>query len=528
MTRGRTGFLGIAAAALGLLLAVPAGAETPLGLDQMQGTRTETAPAIEPRMLASISGPVDPATYIVGPGDVLDLHYSGAYSQSVTLTVSPEGGAFVRGFGTVKLGGLTLEQARRELRRAIGGDLSHGMQVEVELVRARLMHVFLTGEAAVHGPLEIPATARACEALAAESLMTAAASRRNIELRHRDGTRDYADIERYLRLGDLSVNPQLHDDDIVFIPPSRASIEILGAVVHPGPLELGMRDSLRNLVELSGGLLSSSRRDHALFVRFSSPSARESLWISLDDVTAGRFNPPLRDGDRLFVYYLAEYHRLDTASISGEVTIPGVYPLQTGVTRLSDLVRLAGGFQPRADLSAIRVYRPRAAATEPDLELDRLSRLSRNDMTGSEYEVMRTRMALRRVDFRVDWNRLARAPQEDVVLEPGDMVRVEPITLAVRVDGQVRRPGLVRYEPGSSLDRYVSSAGGFSERAATGRVLVTRSVTGQTLRAREVTQLEPGDMIWVPERPERSIWQNIGTLIAVSAQVATLIIAVRR
>jgi hypothetical protein len=35
-------------------------------------------------------------------------------------------------------------------------------------------------------------------------------------------------------------------------------------------------------------------------------------------------------------------------------------------------------------------------------------------------------------------------------------------------------------------------------------------------------------MIWVPERSDRTIWQNLGTLIAVSAQVATLIIAVRR
>src|SRR5262249_11575722 len=122
---------------------------------------------------------------------------------------------------------------------------------------------------------------------------------------------------------------------------------------------------------------------------------------------------------------------------------------------------------------------------------------------------------------------LSRAPQEDLLLESGDLVRVEPVTTAVRVEGEVLRPGLVRYESGASLDRYVHSAGGYTARAKASKMLVTRAVTGQTVPARQVAQIEPGDMIWVPERADRSFWQNMGTLIAVSAQVATLIIAVR-
>lgn len=490
--------------------------------------RPEEVPTVGPRLLGNVIGPVDGATYIIGPGDELEIHFSGAIAQSIMLAVGPEGFAYIRGFGTARIGGLSLDQARRELRRVVGGDLRRDVVLDIQLARVRMLRVFPAGEVANTAPVELPATARASEALAAGNLVTPLGSRRNVELRRRDGTREFADLERYVRLGDLRGNPLLRDDDVLFVPPARAFIEASGAVAHPVRLELGPADSLSDLLDLCGGALPSARRDRALFVRWNGPTTRDSLWIGLDDILARRFDPPLRDGDRLFVYSLPEYHRLESASIVGEVQSPGVYPLQPGVTHLSDLVRAAGGFGPRADLSAIRIYRPRPDTGESDIEFERLSRLSRNEMTTSEYDRLRTRLVQRRADFRVDWNRLSRVPAEDIALVNGDVVRVDPTVATVRVEGEVRRPGLVRYEPGTTLARYISDAGGFSARSAGNRTLITRAVTGQTLPAREVSSIEPGDMIWVPERPDRSIWQNIGTLIAVSAQVATLIIAVRR
>ena len=82
--------------------------------------------------------------------------------------------------------------------------------------------------------------------------------------------------------------------------------------------------------------------------------------------------------------------------------------------------------------------------------------------------------------------------------------------------------------PRRTVREYVSLAGGFSERAAPRKVRITRSVTGQSLRARDVQAVAPGDLIWVPERPDVTVWEHLKTLITVGAQVATLIIAVRR
>jgi protein involved in polysaccharide export with SLBB domain len=521
--RGLAGVLLIQA----LALSAPAGAQTTDPTADPRELRGRTGLPIEPRSVAPVAGPVNAATYVVGPGDVLRVVLSGPVVREITAEVGPEGSALIPEYGTVKVAGLTLQAARQEIRRAVGASLRRDVRIDVDLARVRLLRVFVVGEANA-GPLELPATVRASEALQGGSLLAAGGSRRNIELRHRDGQVERVDLDRYVRLGDERANPAVRDDDVLFVPPAREFVYANGAVVHDGRYELAPEDSLSGLLALAGGPTTSARTENALFVHWVTPGTRESSWVSLDDIRGGSFNPRLTDGDRLLVYHLPEYHRFESASILGEVISPGVYPLTPGRSKLSDLVRAAGGFQPRADLSAIRVYRPRLGASEADPELDRLSRLSRNELTSSEYEILRTRLTQRRADFRVDWNRLARVPETDVLLADGDVVRVDATVATVRVEGQVRRPGLLRYDPGASINRYVQDAGGFSARAARSQTLVTRAVTGQTLPAREVGSIAPGDLIWVPERPDRTLWQNLGTLIAVAAQVATVVIAVRR
>ena len=53
-------------------------------------------------------------------------------------------------------------------------------------------------------------------------------------------------------------------------------------------------------------------------------------------------------------------------------------------------------------------------------------------------------------------------------------------------------------------------------------------MTGQTILAKDVASLEPGDLVWVPERGESTSWQNLQTTLLVLAQIATVLVAVRR
>ncbi len=478
------------------------------------------------RSSGHVAGPVDASTYLIGPGDVLQLNYSGRVSRTVVLPVGPEGTVFIPGWGVFKPGGLTLAEARRDVDQRVTTQLV-GIQLDLTLIRVRMLRVYLTGEVRFPGALELVATSRVSDALP-DTSVAPDASRRNIDVRHADNSINVADPGRFEGTGEPMDDPYLRDGDVLYVPKATRFVEVSGAVAHPGRFELGPRDSLHTLLELAGWALPNARPDHVLYVRWLSATQAESLFCDLSDIAARVINPAVGDGARLYVYFVPRFHALEQVSILGEVRAQGTYPLETGKTRLSDMLRFAGGFTDRADQSTIHVYRSNAEAMEDDPEVDRLARLSRAEMTGAEYEILRTRLAARRTEYRVDWTRLQGHRELDIVLVEGDVIYVDPVRATVRVDGEVRSPGLVQYEPRLSALEYVHLAGGFSQRAAESKVLVTRRVTGQTLRARDVDQVSPGDMIWVPERPEITVWQGLQTLITVAAQLAAVIIAVRR
>ena len=478
-------------------------------------------------VLVPMSGPVDPAEYVIGPGDVLQLNLSGSVTRQWDLAVTPEGTLYVPSVGSLAVAGTSLLDARQKVLQRVSTEY-RGVSIDLRLVRPRTMLVHLTGQTRLQGALGIPATSRVSEVLV-DTVFGVRASRRNIEIRRqtpRGESRIPVDLLRFRLTGRRRSDPLLRDGDILHIPVTGSPIGIEGAVGRPGHYEIAAGDSLSTLLEIGGGPLPEAA-DEALLVRFHDPTKLDTTSFRLSDLVQGRFDVALRDGDRAFFYFRPRYHELSNATILGEVARPGAIPLEEGRTRLSDLIAAAGGFLPDADLSALRVFRAgRMEGT--DAEVERLAQLSRREMTASEYEVLRAKLTARHEEFRVDWKRVKGTPELDIVLRAGDIVRVDRVVPSVRVEGEVRRPGLVQHAPGRGVGAYVRLAGGYNGRAWRSQIRVTRAITGQTILARDVPSIEPGDMIWVPERAESASWQNLQATLLFLAQVATVIVAVRR
>jgi protein involved in polysaccharide export with SLBB domain len=471
-------------------------------------------------------GAVDAKVYRVGPGDALLLQLWGRVSRSIPIEVGPEGTVLIPGAGPIKVDGRTLAEVKEELLNRLRGQF-RGVNMDLRLARARVFRVYLTGQVRSPGPTEGTGTSRVGDVLMQSALLEDA-SRRRIEVLHRDGTRDVADLELFLRTGDNTLNPWLRDGDVINVPVATEFVWAQGALARPGRFEVGPRDSLRTILRLAGDPVPSAEASRVLLIRWRDPFTSESTWVSLDDIYARRANYPMVDGERLYVYYVPQYHLQHEAMILGEVHRPGSYPIEEGRTHLSYLVAAADQFLPSADLSAIRVHRRNPNVAEKDPELDRLLRLSRNELTVSEYEKLRTKLAAMREDYRVDWTRLqADRDNLDLLLRDGDIVRVERLVNSIRVDGEVRRPGILAYTPGRRVEDYLRQTGGFTDRAWRGKVRVTRAVTGQTLLARNVRTLDPGDFIWVPEKPDVTVWQQVREVLTALATVATIVIAIR-
>jgi polysaccharide biosynthesis/export protein len=465
--------------------------------------------------------------YRLGPGDVLVVLIWGTISRTLPLEVNPEGRIFIPGAGSRAVAGRTLSEVERivedEMRRQY-----RNVSIEVRLQQVRTFVVYLTGEIKHPGPYSAHGASRVFDVLA-DTLFLPVASRRNLLIRHPDGRETVCDFERFRLTGSGGEDAWLQNGDVVVVPRRSRNIGVWGGVTRPDEFELGPRDSVSTLLALSGGLLPGADRTKALFTRWRSATGRDSFFVAVDDIESGLFNPPLHDGDNLYVYLTPQYHETHQVGVVGYVQRAGDYPIQLGDTRLSDAIKAAGGFRPEADQSAILLIRTRPEGQRDDPEFDRLARLSREEMTSSEYESFRTRLASLSPNYRIDWRQIQTGNAAlDPVLVSGDLIRVERIPNSVRVDGQVRHPGLITFHPGSPYQYYVDQAGGFGNRAARTEVRVTRAVSGQTVLARNLgEEVRPGDFVWVPERPDVTTWQQLRDFVAVAAQVATIIIAAR-
>jgi protein involved in polysaccharide export with SLBB domain len=476
-------------------------------------------------MVEGLAGTVDPKLYRVGAGDLLQLQLWGNVSRSFFLEVGPEGFVALPGAGTLRVDGRTLADVHGQVLDRMHGQL-RGVKVDLRLARPRTFKIYLTGEAAAPGPMVVSAVSRVADAVAAGGLQQGASQRR-IEVQHRDGTREVADVGLFLRTGDDKLNPWLQDGDVLYVPVATDFVEALGAVARPGRFELGPRDSLLTLLKLAGEPIPAADAERVLLLRWREDFRPESLWVRLADIYTRAMNPELREGDRLYLYFIPRYHLQEEATISGEVARPGVYPIVEGRHRLSDLVAAAGGFLRTADLSSIRINR-RVPPEEKDPELERLLRLSRQELTSTEYVTLRTKLAGLREEYRVDWNRLTAAKAErDPLLRNGDQIRVGRLVSSIRIDGEVRRPGILAFRTGRKVQDYVNEAGGFTDRAWRSHVRVTRAVTGQTLPARNVKTLDPGDFVWVPDKRDVTPWDQVREVLTALAQIATVIIAIR-
>ena len=535
MRRRSPTWIAVLAALAGLSVAAGAGAQgliPPEDATDLQSVKDlETAAAAKAKVaelkpvapMIIQAGAVDPAAYRLGPGDQLEINLWGRIVRTIPVEVSPEGTVFLPGRGTIDVQGKTLAWARERVLKVVGEEYV-GVHADVRLVHLREFKVYLSGQVKSPGAAEANSATRASEVVAQIGLAEGA-SRRNISVQRSDGSSSRLDLDGFERLGRLDLNPWLSDGDRIVVPFATKYVYVSGAVSHPEQFELGPDDSLSTLIGLGGGLLESASPQLALLVRFKTATERESLFVDLRGATM--LTMPLSDGDRLFVPFRPEYHELPIVGITGEVVHPGAYPIVTGRDRLSDLILWAGGFRPTANRTILHLIRggqaQRAATEEKDPEFDRLVRLSREQMTESEYTKLETKLAERENSFRVDWSKVTPGSATDPLLQADDLVRVDRFVPSVRVEGQVLRPGLVDYVAGRTVKEYIDLAGGFTERAAKTSVRVTRAVTGQVVPSRGIKSIQPGDFVWVPERRDVDVWAAFRDIVIVTGQVAVII-----
>lgn len=469
--------------------------------------------------------------YRVGPGDEIAISIWGEMPVTHALRVTPEGKLLIPLVGEIFVNGYDMPEVRRTVLSNTAR-VYRNVEVTITLVGLRTFKIHVVGEVERPGTYEARAVERVTTVLARAGGIAKTAGSRRIEVRNADTLRATVDLLRFERLGDLDANALVSDGDLIFVPLLRERISVFGSVRRPGELELVPGDRLPEVVALAGGLGEGAVVDSVVISGYAEDgiaTERRTVFALNPGVTDAASLPsvPLESDNRIFLRRQPKFHEDNLVTVEGDVLFPGVYDISPGKTTLTEIVQRAGGFLATAALEEAELVRT-AGENEPDRELLRLAKIQPSEMSPEEYDYVRARSRLREGWMAIDFVRLFRRGDrsQDIPLEPGDRIRVPRQRNFVKVIGRVLRPGNVTYSSGADADYYIREAGGYTWDARKGRVRVINGLTGQRVKKNDVKALNPGDTVWVPEKPNRDYGAMLKSAISFLTGLATIYLVV--
>ena len=501
---------------------------------------------------------IESGNYVVGGGDEF-LIFAPGMEYPVTNQVSAEGGLFIPKVGNVTVAGLSLSKARKAIQARFSEVVRVG-ELTVELNRPRSFPVTVIGLVQTPGIYTANGVDRVSQVIARAGGLLPEASRREIQLvkmsslkpieRERLarfitlGTKSEGipiqemkriDFDMYEVAGQSRFNPFLEDGDVVIVKAPSGRIGSFGALKRTGFYDYVPGDKLSDLLHLSMGSSLDIDSTNVRLFRFEKDNkTRISLEVDMKALLAGDTAADfvLRPNDWLNVGSLPEFHPSSEVSITGEVVFPGYYVIGPKGMSLRNLVDMAGGFTERASLSEARIVRSSDNSGELQMRIDtvdpeyeRIRTVPVVDRTDDEnqYYIMKSRERVGHMS--VDWNRLFGLDDErhNIPLMPGDAVYIPRLNEAITISGAVGQPGAVIFDSTFTAQDYIERAGGFGWRASND-VRLIKGLSGEVKRVKDGVMIQPGDRIWVKERPERDYWMIFTQAIEIVGQVSTMVL----
>ena len=456
-------------------------------------------------------GNIDTDSYILGPNDVLSIEIN-ANNDFVlrAIPVNSQGDIVTPILGTIKVSGLTIEQAKQALQEQ-SDQVFRASEVELTLDRAKNITFFVSGDVDNPGKHTLPAFSRVFDAVilsltgtadnnsqdATQVLSNSRYSFRNISVLHADGSTTRADLIAFLKAGYTDKNPRLRLGDRINLKTlSQRSprVSISGSVIKPQEIEYSESDTPDLLIEIAGGLTSEADASQALIYRMQDGRVNKleiasSQWADFD----------LQPNDRVVIPKDPENRISASAQIEGEVIQPGIFPIKQGETTAYDLIQFSEGVTEEALTSAAYLERAGNIENEAPNKLNPTIIGRTSDQIQQEMEYLELESQISRDKVFID---LADTEQlKSVELFDGDRIFVPRDENTIFIFGQVNNPGY--YPAGSSTSNaydYIDRAGGFSLAANKERIFIIKAGSNTWYRPEE-TNLQSGDRIFVDRIP---------------------------
>lgn len=384
------------------------------------------------------------ANYIIGSGDSLNITLWGINEGVIRVTVDREGNITLPKAGVVSVAGLRFGNLENFIASALNPYYQQ-INVSVSMGKMRSMDVYVLGEVVKPGRYVLSPVSSSFNALYACGGPTKMGSLRNIKLVRYGRTIARIDLYDFLLYGKNKGDIQLQDGDTIFVPLIGDVVGIGGNVYRPAIYEIRGKASLKDIIDVAGGLMPTSYLNRVQLQRIVAHERKVVEDINISDGNSSLARLKLKNMDVVQVFPIFPGVS-NLVYLEGEVKYPGTYELKEGMT-VKDLI-------PSINAVCFNSY----------LDQAELVRIDPYDKSTFVLQFSLTKL------FSGD-------ESQNLVLQSMDRVVVyseKKDAAKVTISGHVKVPGTYYINKGEKLSSLIRRAGGFSDDAFLYGVVFTR------------------------------------------------------
>lgn len=384
-----------------------------------------------------------PQNYILGPGDEVVIDIFGATQISIHQFLNAEGVIVVDQYGPLSVGGFTLAEADRLIRREVGA-MYESSTVRVSVGQTRSILINVMGEVQVPGTYHLSAFSTVFHALYAASGINRLGTLRNIKVFRNGREVSSVDVYDYILNGKLTGDIRLQDNDVIIVGPYENIVTAEGCIKRPMKYEMKKGETVKQLLKYVGGFAANAYTDA---VRIMRSNGKRSTAYNVTAQESGAFL--LEDGDILSVDKHEDRFE-NIVEVRGAAFRPGIFHIGQGVSTIRQLIEAADGMTETAVGHHALMYRMNADRTHTLIPVD-IDGILRGTVSDLALE------------------------SEDVLYIPSEEEALKKRT--IEIQGEVFNPGTYEYAEHETIEDLVLQAGGLLESASTVRVDVARQIT---------------------------------------------------
>lgn len=387
-----------------------------------------------------------PEGYILGPDDEIVVSVYGYSEKKYALTVNEEGEIYIPNVGPIYVSGLSIEQAGAKIKSKLASTIYRAINtgktnVQISLGKIRSIRVTVIGQAKKPGTFTISSLTTLYNILYLCGGPTPMGSYRAIEVIRGNQIKRTADLYDFLVNGNQKDNIVLQEGDVIRIPYYKNRISLSGNVKRSGKFEMLDSETFSDLLKYSGGFTDNAYRGSVTVVRITDTEKK------IIDLSSDQYKTFTTKGSDQYIVRKLQDEFGNRVVISGSVQRPGQYELKQGMS-LKSLVENAGGPTRDAYTKRISVFRYLNNKMPIIVSAD--------------------------LDSVINFNR-------DIALIKDDSVSVHSIfefndSSYVSVEGNVRKPGIVRWRKNISLRDVLLASGGISEFGDSSTIEISRRI----------------------------------------------------